>query len=209
MARPRNADAARTRQLLVGAALHHFSERGTDGVSLREVARDAGVSSAMIHHLFGGKAGLREAVVDVMYDRLAELSALWQRALDISPNDFPSTIDEAIRTGFAFGRENQAAVRLLMRDVMGRGALDDTRRAQFQTPFLASVSAAVRKHCGIDDVQARMVVQSLTTLVVRYVVSSDEELQHFTGVDNADAAARAVEAHLIETARTLMQSRLI
>lgn len=44
------------------AALRLFAERGFDAVSLREVARSADVSAALVVHHFGSLAGLRAAV---------------------------------------------------------------------------------------------------------------------------------------------------
>jgi TetR/AcrR family transcriptional regulator, regulator of cefoperazone and chloramphenicol sensitivity len=55
----RSADAA---DQIILAALRVFGERGIDATSLREVARAAGVSPALIVHHFGGKEGLVAAV---------------------------------------------------------------------------------------------------------------------------------------------------
>ena len=51
-----------TREQIVLRATSLFGERGIDATSLREVARDAGVSPALIVHHFGGKEGLVAAV---------------------------------------------------------------------------------------------------------------------------------------------------
>jgi len=55
----RSADAADS---IIRAALRIFGERGIDATSLREVARAAAVSPALIVHHFGGKEGLIAAV---------------------------------------------------------------------------------------------------------------------------------------------------
>lgn len=47
---------------IIRAALRVFGERGIDATSLREVARVAGVSPALIVHHFGSKQGLVAAV---------------------------------------------------------------------------------------------------------------------------------------------------
>ncbi len=49
------------RALILNAALELFSERGPDAVGLKEVAKQAGVSHALITHYFGTYNGLVEA----------------------------------------------------------------------------------------------------------------------------------------------------
>jgi AcrR family transcriptional regulator len=52
------------RELIVRRAMALFGARGIDATSLREVARDAGVSPALVVHHFGGTEGLVAAVDD-------------------------------------------------------------------------------------------------------------------------------------------------
>lgn len=51
-----------TRQRILDAAEHLFSEYGVNGVSLRTIISEAGVNSASVHYHFGSKKGLLEAV---------------------------------------------------------------------------------------------------------------------------------------------------
>ena len=53
--RPGHAD---TKQAILDAALTLFSQHGYDKVSLRSVAREAGVDPALIHHYFDRKGAL-------------------------------------------------------------------------------------------------------------------------------------------------------
>jgi AcrR family transcriptional regulator len=53
------------REALVEQALHLFAERGIEATSLREVAKAAEVSPALVVHHFGGKEGLVAAIDDV------------------------------------------------------------------------------------------------------------------------------------------------
>ncbi|MPZ66044.1 MAG: TetR family transcriptional regulator [Pseudonocardiaceae bacterium] len=59
------------RQAVLAAAVAAITEAGTAGVSLRELARRAGVSHAAPAHHFGDKAGLLTAVAAEGYDLLA------------------------------------------------------------------------------------------------------------------------------------------
>ncbi|GAA3242048.1 TetR family transcriptional regulator [Actinocorallia longicatena] len=47
-----------TRPLILKAARELFAEKGFDGVSLRAIARAAGVDPALVHHFFDGKEAL-------------------------------------------------------------------------------------------------------------------------------------------------------
>jgi AcrR family transcriptional regulator len=63
--RPRRAAGDGAREDIVRAARRAFAERGYDDVSLRAVARDAGVDPALIHHYFQDKAELFAATMAI------------------------------------------------------------------------------------------------------------------------------------------------
>jgi AcrR family transcriptional regulator len=56
------SEARSARESIVRAAFRVFGEAGIESTSLREVARAAGVSPALVVHHFGGKEGLVAAV---------------------------------------------------------------------------------------------------------------------------------------------------
>lgn len=68
--RPRNAAA--TREAILQSALIAFSRAGYDGVGLREIAQEAGVTAILVNRYFGSKDDLFAAVVEVAFadDRL-------------------------------------------------------------------------------------------------------------------------------------------
>jgi len=53
--RGRREGASESREHILATARRLFAEHGFDGTSLRQVAREAGVDPAMIHHFFKGK----------------------------------------------------------------------------------------------------------------------------------------------------------
>jgi AcrR family transcriptional regulator len=63
--RPGNVD---TRAQIVRAASAVFAEDGYGGVSMRAVARRAGVDPALVHHYFADKAALFVATMDLPMD---------------------------------------------------------------------------------------------------------------------------------------------
>ena len=54
--------AGETREAILDAAEDLFSKHGFYGVTIREVAREAGVDTALVHSYFGAKRGLYDAV---------------------------------------------------------------------------------------------------------------------------------------------------
>jgi len=72
--RRRSPELARTE--LLDAAERVFKERSPDQVGLKEVAREAGVSHALITHYFGTYAGLIEATLERRQNMLRETMVL-------------------------------------------------------------------------------------------------------------------------------------
>ncbi|MCU1530338.1 MAG: TetR/AcrR family transcriptional regulator [Frondihabitans sp.] len=63
--RPSSESEPGARSDIIAAARHAFGEKGYDGVSLRAVARGAGVDPALVHHYFADKADLFAATLDI------------------------------------------------------------------------------------------------------------------------------------------------
>lgn len=198
MARPPAADAEATRARLLDCAVALFADKGVDAVSIRELARAAGVSSAMVHHCFGNKQGLHQAAIDAMYARLLRLSSELLRVATSQPRDPFALIANAVRAGFGFARDNQSAVRLLMRDVMASGELVVERREGVQRPFLDRIADLIASHFDGNRQSSRLRVQSAVSLIVRYGVSSEAELCLFAGEEDPERARVLVEDHLVE-----------
>lgn len=70
--------SAKTKQALLRSAREVFADKGYDGATIAEIVQRAGVTSPVLYHHFGNKAGLfRAAVLEV-----AELlKGAWDRAL--------------------------------------------------------------------------------------------------------------------------------
>ncbi|NEX93578.1 TetR/AcrR family transcriptional regulator [Caulobacter sp. 17J65-9] len=76
---------AETSEMILDAAEDLFSKHGFHGVTIREVAREAGVDTALLHYYFGTKRGLFDAVflrrAEVMNgDRMKAMNAYAARA---------------------------------------------------------------------------------------------------------------------------------
>jgi AcrR family transcriptional regulator len=63
--RPRNASA--TRAAILNSAIHNFARAGYDGVGVRDIASDAGVTAMMVNRYFGSKEQLFAEAVEVSF----------------------------------------------------------------------------------------------------------------------------------------------
>jgi AcrR family transcriptional regulator len=63
--RPRNAAA--TRDAILASAIRNFSRAGYDGVGVREIASDAGVTAMMVNRYFGSKERLFAEAVETSF----------------------------------------------------------------------------------------------------------------------------------------------
>jgi AcrR family transcriptional regulator len=76
--RKQRADASRNRAKILAATARLFAEHGVNGVTMDQIATEAGVGKGTLFRRFGDKAGLGVALLD---DREREL----QQALDEGP----------------------------------------------------------------------------------------------------------------------------
>ena len=123
--------SVRDRLLESGALL--FAEKGFDGVSVREVCQHAKTSSNMIHHYFGSKGGLLEAIVEQFS---VNVFAVPMRLLDEPPrskDDFLSRINMLFESTLDAFIEHRAILLVVMREQANPGALPEymTRFASF------------------------------------------------------------------------------
>ena len=187
MARPANANAAQTRQRIIDAASYLFADKGRGATSVREIADRAQVNSAMISHYFGGKDALYDDCIKCLYKELEVGQSVLESALVLGIK-LPDVIAGTMKNAIVFARKNRSMIRLVMRHVLDRGQLDPGRRDSVLMPFLDRASAALRPHSSLDEQQLKMGLQSLIFLTVRYGLSSDEELQALSGVDDFTTA---------------------
>ena len=107
------------RRALLDAAWDLVARDGLDGLSLRAVAREAGVSHAAPAHHFKDKAGLIEALAVEGYER-------FERALDAAWRDSPHVgMERLADVGLAYIRfvqENPEAFRLMNRPELRGGS---------------------------------------------------------------------------------------
>lgn len=104
---PRDPEA--TRSAILTAAEAAFLERGVADVSLSEIAKRAGVTKSLIHHHFGSKLELWEAVKTNRFSEYADQ----QRALLAASGDDADVLRASVGMYFRFLQRNPDFARLL------------------------------------------------------------------------------------------------
>lgn len=83
----RRQQAQIRRQQLIDAALHQFAEKGYDGASIRDIARAAGVTEALVYHYFRNKEHLLEEVL-----KARSFAPILRRVLDEAGDAHPAEV---------------------------------------------------------------------------------------------------------------------
>ena len=204
MARPKDADAAGTYDSIVAAALALLAEVDNPSqVSMRKVAVRADVSLGTIQYHFANKDALLEACLDGYYERL---SALVQGII-VEAND-PSTnrdtfVGESARLMYRFVRRERAALTLRMLTNTTQGELNPKRQSEFLGSFIALGAAALRPFADVEDLDLRLSIQGMSTMLMRFALLSDTEIANVTGLE-ADEARGEVEEYVVRAACRLV-----
>ncbi|MBA2389702.1 MAG: TetR/AcrR family transcriptional regulator [Geodermatophilaceae bacterium] len=176
--RPGNAD---TRQAILDVARTQFAELGYEGVSLRGIARAAGVDAALVHHYFDGKSGLFAEVMQLPLDpavalpgvldgdveQLGERLLRFFLALWESPETGPR-MRAAIRTALSSEEASTRLGHFVVQEILGRLA---TRLGSDQAMTRATLTGtqliglAVARYLVQADPLIRMSVEEIVAAV--------------------------------------------
>lgn len=153
------------RALIEAAAVRVFEKHLPDQVGLREVAREAGVSRALVTHYFGTYDTLVEAVLEQRFNRMREslLNAVVRVAAE---GGEPAAILAAQRKAIAELAADPIAVRLTMYAVLsGRAAADDFFPSRVRGLKLMADVIESRTGLSRNEVESALVA-SLSTAIV-------------------------------------------
>jgi TetR/AcrR family transcriptional regulator, regulator of cefoperazone and chloramphenicol sensitivity len=141
----RSVDDLTTSARIRDAALERFPKDGFGGTTLRAVARDAGVSPALVLHHFGSKEGLRKACDEHVVRRFREAKEEGMREENMFSRSFASQAFEVAEPitrylSWALARGHEAAADLfddmvaegirLTRIAIDRGLVKDSRNLE-------------------------------------------------------------------------------
>ena len=100
---------------ILEAAVRLFSRHGYDGVSMRSVAREAGVSKSNIYHHFESKEALYLAIMQASAERFSDMV----EALAEGRGSFDQRLRVFARSHLEHLFDNRMTVRLMLREVFG------------------------------------------------------------------------------------------
>jgi AcrR family transcriptional regulator len=156
LGRPPGADGSETREAILDAALEAFAAAGYEAMSVRELARQLGVSHSLVNHYFGSKWRLWRAAAEHGFGEAArELRGMLEESVGR-----PDPVD-VIRTSV-----KRAVVLLARRPAVARVLADEAARGGKRLAFLyenflePGVAALERflsaaRSRGIQDVDVR------------------------------------------------------
>ena len=110
-------DPLATRQALLAAGALLFAERGYDGVSIADLAEQAGVNKALTSYHFGGKRGLYTAVLCSAFRAIAERL----QAIEREGHGARETLHRLLLAFDGLRRERPDFPSLFIREVLASG----------------------------------------------------------------------------------------
>ena len=159
-----NIADAPARERLIKAAARLFAQKSFGGVSVREICKEAGTGINMIHHYFGNKEGLRDAII-AEYD--AAIFAMPIRLLAPpaqSKDDLAARMQLLFETTLEALLANRDTMMVVLREQMQLKQLD-----AFQADFVAFVEDAKSNGIVRADLDAGMISGALLDRVISQV----------------------------------------
>jgi AcrR family transcriptional regulator len=145
-ARRRLGTAERESQIVAGA-VRFFADRGLDG-QLRDLARDIGITHALLYHYFPTK----QALIDRVYHEIFEgrWNPDWERMLD-DPKLSPE--DKLVSFYCAYGRAIfvREWVRIFIHSGLSDRSIPDRFFALLREKLFPRVIRETRRHCGVSS----------------------------------------------------------
>lgn len=166
--RGRRQGSTTSRELILGSARKLFAEHGYAATSLREVARDAGVDPAMVHHWYAGKEELFNACVELPADPAQVLGAVSETPAEVRGE----ALLRALLT--LWDSAAQPALLALLRSATAskaQGAL--VRQVLFKRILTRALTGLPGSREELDRRGALVASQLIGLMVARYLLRAD------------------------------------
>jgi AcrR family transcriptional regulator len=168
----RERSAAATQERLLDAGEEEFAARGFGGARLREIAVGAGVQPALIHHYFGDKRGLYEAVIRRAVEQMSVAS--W-RVLE-TETDLEGIVRGFVDVMVDFSEAHKKLLAIMRSELLTGAGVHVNMVRQRTQPILDAVVALTDKLRAAgelrDDIDAREMVRAGLSLILYPVVDA-------------------------------------
>lgn len=147
---------------ILQAALREFADHGFPGATTAGIARRAGVTQPLVHHHFGSKQGLWEAVVASLFQDLEDALAAALR--EVEGADRRTRLAHLLRALVRFSGRRPELSRLIRTESSAGGAPFDT----LYTRWLSRMTDLFRRELtgGMEDGTLRRVEVGLAYFVI-------------------------------------------
>lgn len=136
--RPSRDAMAMPREDILRQAFAAFARDGYDGVSLRSLAAECGISDSLISHHFGSKQRLWEEAADIMFQPLYDqLLALLDALAQAQGNNAVAVLQNNLPQALKLVAANPVMLQFLFREGEGDNARGEYLRAKYMRPYLA------------------------------------------------------------------------
>jgi AcrR family transcriptional regulator len=206
MVRPKNADSEETWNRIIDAARQALTsdESGGIDISVRQVALTAGVSLGTIHYYFPTKESLLEACLDAYYVGLRELAGeLAERIGQSTRETAREVLDDCVRRVYRFALSERSRLKLRAATNTQRGHLHPFRDEHVRGPYLDWFTPILVRLVDVDAGEVRMAFQTMSFVVMHYVLLCDAELEQIVGVAG-DVGRQRVEDHVVRVGLRLI-----
>ena len=170
------------RDRIVEAALTVFASHGFDGATTREIAREAGVSSALIHHHFKDKETLWNLVGNRITEEFVEAA---NAAIDPALISTGQGIRQMMAAYLRYWREHPRALRFQLWRVLGAPRQERRTRSESLNRMYVPILEAAQKAGHLrQDVPAGLLLVTAGGLI-QFFLHSDIETNDALAVTGA------------------------
>ena len=152
-----------------------FADKGYDGSRTREIAREAGISEALMFRYFPSKNALLMAVVKPFIERFAKpvfLKPARKMLEEHAEDPVETVLQEVMRDRLKLFRGNQRLILTLITEAVRRPELLEVVRRQIVPEIVSLANMAIgpaRKRGELRDLDDGLLVRSFLSLVVGYI----------------------------------------
>lgn len=197
-ARKREEQKADTQSRIIDAALARFAMHGYDGTGLRDVAKDAGVTHAVIRLHFGTKEELWRAAVTLLFAR-------FRHEISMPEDSGPVDLRELLTRYVRYCAKHPEHVRIMIHESIG----DSDRLAWMAETFIKPGHDRLRPLLEAEI--ARGAIPAISLMSLTYMLSSaaqslfmlGSEARHIYKINVYDE--EVIEAHINGLLTLIMQ----